>query len=228
MITEQIRRSNGDFIPSNADKLAHWAQNISEYITPARATKWGIPPTTMTELREVKLVNFLNAQNALTNDSSRGMIAHRNETKSELVTLLRLIIRFYLRRPEVDDTDLIAMGIPPIDRIRTPRIVVTEEVDFVIHIHGIRRIIVDFWQKGVEHSKSKPRGYSGAELIWNIGKERPNEAKDFSRYTIASRRPFTIDFTEEDRGKTVWVALAWLNGRGIRGEWSEFKSAIIP
>jgi hypothetical protein len=33
---------------------------------------------------------------------------------------------------------------------------------------------------------------------------------------------------EGQRGKTVQIALAWQNERGIIGQWSEYKSAIIP
>jgi len=29
-------------------------------------------------------------------------------------------------------------------------------------------------------------------------------------------------------GKTVYVASAWQNERGIIGQWSEFKSAVVP
>ena len=228
MTTLPTRRLSGEFIPRNAEQFAQWAQNLVDYITPSRATKWGIPTTTMTELKDVKLENFLSAQVDMTNDSTRSQIAFRNAAQRELTTLIRFIIRFYLRRPIVTDPELIAMGIPPIDHIRTMHKVVTEKVSFEILISGIRRIIVDFWQQGVEHSKAKPRGYDGAVLIWHIGNERPQEATDFQHHTMASRRPFIIDFTDEDRGNTVWVALAWQNERGIRGEWSEFKSAVIP
>ena len=228
MTTQPTRRSSGDFVPRNAEQFTHWVTNLVTYITPQRATKWGIPAATMTELKEVKLENFLNAQNDLPNDPNRFQIAFRNQAQRELTVLVRFIIRFYLRRPEVTDPELIAMGIPPIDHIRTMHKVVTEKVSFEIRISGIRRIIVDFWQQGVEHSKAKPRGYDGAVLIWNLGEERPHEAVDFQFHIMVSRRPFIIDFADEDRGKTVWVALAWQNERGIRGEWSEFKSAVIP
>jgi len=201
---------------------------MSAFFSALRATLWGIPTTTLSDFRSVKLENFFNAQAEITNDPTRSTIAARNKAQREATAVLRFIIRFYLRRPEVTDADLIAMGIPPIDHIRTMHKVVTEKVDFVIEISGIRHIIVDFWQQGVEHSKAKPKGYDGAVLVWNIGDERPQEAEDFLLHTMASRRPFAIEFLDEDRGKTVWVALAWQNERGIRGEWSEFKSAIIP
>ena len=37
-----------------------------------------------------------------------------------------------------------------------------------------------------------------------------------------------IHFDETERGKTVYVALTWQNERGIRGQWSDIKSAIVP
>ena len=222
------RSSNRDFVPTNAAQFAQWVSNLSAYITPTRATAWGIPVATLADFRGIQLENFLNAQEEIGNDPTRAQIATRNQAQREATAVVRFIIRFYLRRPEVTDPDLIAMGIPPIDTIRTMHKVVTEKVDFVIQISGIRRIVVDFWQQGIEHSKAKPRGYDGAVLIWNIGDERPPEAEDFQSHTMASRRPFTIEFADEQRGETVWIALAWQNERGIRGEWSEFKSAVIP
>ena len=228
MPTPNLRNSRGEFIPSNAELFEQWISNLSAYITPTRATLWGIPPATLDDFRSVKLENFLNAQADITNDPTRSKLAIRNAAQREVTAAVRFIIRFYLRRPEVTDGDLIAMGIPPIDTIRTMHKVVTEKVDFVLEVRGIRRIIVDFWVQGVEHSKAKPRGYDGAVLVWNIGDERPPEAENFMNHTMASRRPFVIEFLDEDRGETVWIALAWQNERGIRGEWSEFKSAKIP
>jgi hypothetical protein len=45
---------------------------------------------------------------------------------------------------------------------------------------------------------------------------------------LLSKTPYTLPFTEAERGKTAYVALAWQNGRGIIGAWSAIKSAIIP
>jgi len=228
MPTQVPRRSNRDFVPVNAAQFAQWISNLSAYITPQRATEWGIPTALLSNFRSIELENFLNAQEEIGNDPTRAQIAIRNAAQREATKAVRFIIRFYLRRPEVNDGDLISMGIPPIDAIRTMHKVVTEKVDFVIQIRGIRRIVIDFWQQDVEHSKAKPRGYDGAVLVWNIGEDRPPAAEDFLMHTMASRRPFTIEFLDEDRGKFVWIALAWQNERGIRGEWSEFKSAVIP
>jgi hypothetical protein len=45
---------------------------------------------------------------------------------------------------------------------------------------------------------------------------------------MASRTPHALEFDESERGKTVYIALAWQNERGILGRWSEYKNAIVP
>jgi hypothetical protein len=45
---------------------------------------------------------------------------------------------------------------------------------------------------------------------------------------MASHTPFTVEFPEEERGKTAYFALAWQNERGILGRWSDIKSTVIP
>jgi hypothetical protein len=51
--------------------------------------------------------------------------------------------------------DRIAMGVPNHDTIRTDHTVVTENVDFVIHLTTARQLSVDFWIMGEAH-KAKP------------------------------------------------------------------------
>jgi len=45
---------------------------------------------------------------------------------------------------------------------------------------------------------------------------------------MASRTPHALEFTEEERGETVYIALSWQNERGLTGQWSEIQNAIIP
>jgi hypothetical protein len=227
MVTHVVRQSNRDFVPVNAAVFGAWVHNINAYITPARAQQWAIPADVMDEFR-TKTDDFLTIQDSLPIDASRAQLAARNAAKRELTALLRGIVKFYLRRKIVADPDLIAMGIPPLDNIRTMRTSVTEGVEFVLRLNYFRQIVVDFWQQGVEHSKAKPTAYDGAVIVWNIGSEQPAKVADFKYHAMASRRPFTIEFADAERGKTVWFALAWQNKRGIRGKWSDFKSAIIP
>jgi hypothetical protein len=45
---------------------------------------------------------------------------------------------------------------------------------------------------------------------------------------MASRTPHLLQFPENLRGKTVYIAGCWQNERGILGAWSDIQSAVIP
>jgi hypothetical protein len=140
---------------------------------------------------------------------------------------LREFVNQFLRFPPVTNPDRAEMGVPNHDTIRTDHKVVTENVDFVIHLSSIRELVVDFWIQGASH-KAKPEGYDGAVIIWGLRDTPPDNPDELPRHTMASRTPYTLHFDEADRGKTVQIALAWQNERGILGAWSEYKSAIVP
>jgi len=117
--------------------------------------------------------------------------------------------------------------VPNHDTIRTDHKVVTEMVDFVLHLRNIRETMIDFWIQGETH-KAKPVGYDGAVIVWGTLDAHPQHTDDLIHHSMASRTPFALHFDETDRGKTVYVAAAWQNERGIIGQWSEFKNAIVP
>ena len=119
------------------------------------------------------------------------------------------------------------MGIPNHDTIRTDHTVVTEEVEIVLAVNTFRQIQVHFKIKGTDH-RAKPAGYDGAVIIWGILNSPPATHDELNHHTMASRTPFTLHFDETERGKTVYVAAAWQNERGILGVWSPILSAVVP
>jgi hypothetical protein len=59
---------------------------------------------------------------------------------------------------------------------------------------------------------------NGAERTATVGNARwliPVFAG--KRNTMASKTPHALEFTEEERGKTVYIALAWQNEHGLIG-----------
>jgi hypothetical protein len=56
----------------------------------------------------------------------------------------------------------------------------------------------------------------------------PANEKELTRFESTTRSPVVLNFREEDRGKTVYIAGRW-KGRGqTAGPWSGIISAIIP
>jgi len=243
-----------DFIPQNAAAFLKFAQGVVSYTSfrmgiliikpfeagmddkvesqsetrrPGSEEIWThIPETAYYELSG-RVAEFEREFNNTTIDSPRSQIVRRNEAQRQCESVLRYFVRFYLRNPVVTNAELTAMGIPPIDNIRTVHKQVNETVDFVFHIRGTNNVIVDFWQTG-HASKAKPRGYSGAVVIWALSEEEPENNEAYPFHTLATRTPYTIEFDNHDSGKRVWVKICWQNARGILGRFSEAKSAIVP
>jgi len=238
-----------DFVPQNVATFFKFAQGIlrvvddrmsfitagpsgSDDSSPSETRRPGseswthIPEAAYMELR-TQVNNLESALDATPVESTRAQIERRNETRRQCERFLRYFIRFYLRNPVVSNADLIEMGIPPIDDIRTAHKQVNETVDFVFHIRGTNNVIVDFWQTG-HTSKARPKGYSGAVIIWALSEEEPANNEAYPFHTLATRTPFTVEFDNHDSGKRAWFKICWQNARGILGRFSESKSAIVP
>jgi hypothetical protein len=76
--------------------------------------------------------------------------------------------------------------------------------------------------------KARPYGTMGAVVAWQVSQTAPACPDDLTRSQLATRTPHLLQFTEQERGKTVHIALCWQNKKGQRGHWSEIQSAIIP
>jgi hypothetical protein len=84
----------------------------------------------------------------------------------------------------------------------------------------IRRVIIDF--------RGKQRGILGIIIRYGIVDAPPTSVEKLPNSALASTSPYTLAFTEAQRGKRVYFCLAWQNTKGQLGPWSEFLSAIVP
>ena len=214
-----------DYVPKNAQQFREFMQNLLAYVY-KKKTAWSISMDRYNELSGA-FDSFNDLLEQATSSPTPANIHRRQEQQAEVTRLLRAFVNQFLRFPPITDSDRIEMGIPVHDTIRTDHFVVTENVDFVIHLSAIRELVINFWIQGADH-RAKPAGYEGAVIIWGVVDAPPENPEELTHHIMASRTPFTLHFDEEERGKTVYVALAWQNERGIRGAWSEYKTAIVP
>jgi hypothetical protein len=218
--------SKRDYVPRNAAQFSSFVKTLLNYVE-SKSSEWvHIPPVKISDLT-AKYNAFVTAFNAAQPPSRSPDVIARQEAQKECAKALRVFVKQFLHFDPVTNVDRAEMGIPKRDTIRTDHMVVTERVDYTIHLKGIRELVVDFKVQGSER-KAKPVGYDGAVIVWGIN-DKPSENSDaLNRHTLASRTPFTLRFDEADRGKTVSMALAWQNDRGITGPWSDYKTAIVP
>jgi hypothetical protein len=216
-----------DYVPYNAAQFSSFVKTLLNYVE-SKSSEWThIPPVKIADLT-AKYNAFATAFDAAQPPSRSPDIVARQNAQKECTKALREFVKQYLHFAPVTDVDRAEMGIPNHDTVRTGHTVVTEKVEYTINLKGIRELVVDFKVQGAE-SRAKPRGYDGAVIIWGLADKRvENPDGAMPNHTLASRTPFTLRFDEADRGKTVSMALAWQNERGITGPWSEYKTAIIP
>ena len=222
------------FIPRSDAEFNDWFSNLVNYVvskTSGPTPAWDhIPVRHVFEL--VAALDDWRANYTPTlGPHTPADIAAKNDSRRRSERIIRPFVRRFLHFEPVTNADRVNMRIPLHDKIRTDHVLVPEEVEFVLTISGIRVVHVDFWILGATH-KAKPEGYDGAVVVWYISEngEGPPEggADDFHEHTMASRTPHILEFPEEERGKTVYVALCWQNERGFTGRWSDIKSTVIP
>jgi hypothetical protein len=216
----------GDWMPHVRSAQLAMAKRWTEVLL-ARFAEWRIPEEMVLKLGELTAEAEALQDRANSPVGTKGDAARVRTAFAETVAYMRDIRRRTFFMPPLTEGDFADLGLQLPDTVRTPHVDVAEMADFVIHLRGIRELIVDFWIQGETH-KAKPHGYDGAVIIWDIRDAPPEHPADLANHTMASRTPFTLTFDETQRGKTVQIALAWQNERGILGQWSEYKNAVVP
>jgi hypothetical protein len=225
-----MSKASVDYIPQGHAQFGEFIGLIVNYVglrTQGPDPVWPHIPRERLENLADSARRFDEAFTRAAADPTPGNHLRRNEAQTEAAAILRVFVNQFLRFPPVSDSDRTSMGIHNRDTIRTSHATVTEFVDFVIHLHSARELIVDFWVRGAVN-KAKPRHYDGAVIIWGLRDTMPQFPEDLVHHAMASRTPFTLRFEETDRGKKAWVACCWQNERGITGAWSAYNSAIVP
>jgi len=223
--------TSGDWLPrKRADQLAMartWVDAL-----PGMKPMLGVTDAEIDELSDLVETVEVEEARLAASPGDRVIAARVAEAYKAMVTFMRRLRRRRFFSPPMLDSDWLSLSLRPPDTIRTPHINVTEAVEFELILRNIREIVVNFWIKGETH-RAKPHGYDGAVIIWDIydlrgGDVPPSNPHQLTMHTMASRTPHTLEFAEEQRGETVFIALAWQNERGHTGAWSEIQSAIIP
>jgi hypothetical protein len=151
----------------------------------------------------------------------------KNDAKKAAKAAVRPFVNQYLRFPPVTDEDRTAMGIPNRDPTRTPIGKPKTKPVFNVQVKGARSLTLPFHDEGTT-SRAIPYGMSGAVISSGIFDSPPANQKQLASTVLATASPHVLEFEEEDRGKRVYIAMQWQNERGVRGNYTDMQSAIIP
>ena len=218
---------SSNFIPTSDAKFNDWQGNLITKLQ-LGAKKWGIPTAQMTELENLKKefeIRYTTADNPATR--TRAAVTMKNETRKTYESAIRSLLKAYVTyNPTVSDEDRINMGLPIHKTSRTPVSVPATYPEYTVET-SLRQIIIHFRDAGKER-KAKPTGVGGALIRWDILDTPPTKAVELLNSVLDTASPYTLRFTENQRGSRVYFALAWQNTKGEVGPWSEIGMAIVP
>jgi hypothetical protein len=215
-----------DYIPQRDSELVAWSANFSSQVS-LNAPMWEIPPHEADDLRmAADTFAALHAQ-ADSPAKTSIIVAEKNAARDALITIIRTLAGFRLKNPVITDAQRIALGLHVHDTTPTTIPVPKTRPELDIDVLDFRRLKVLFHDMGSK-STAKPYGVNGAVIIYAVLDAPPADVSALTRSVLATRTPHILEFTEEERGKTVYVAICWQNEKGEKGPWSEIESAIVP
>jgi hypothetical protein len=216
-----------DFIPE-ADVLFNtWQANLLSKLS-AGAMAWNIPSTVIALLltKQARWATaFAVAQDPATR--TKGAVKEKQEARKDYESELRKQLKAYVTyNPLISDRQREDMALPIHKTTYTRAPVASDSPWLKARTDLLRHVTFDYG--GSETSKAKPDGQHGMEMVWEITSEKPSHVRNLTHSVFATRSPLTLEFDEEERGRTLWYAARWENTRGEKGPWSEILRIVIP
>jgi hypothetical protein len=219
-----------DNIPTKDSEFDDFYRNIVEVVdqkTGGNVPDWKhIPPDSLNEFHDAWNA-WTAAYEKIKGPHTSTDTAEKNRIRDSSKKNLREFINRFLRYPPVTAEDRANMGISEHDTTRTAIGVPQTRPEFSIVVKDIRRLALPFKDQG-SASRARPYGLSGAVVRWAVLDKPPAGPGALTNSKLATRTPFILNFTEEERGKTVYIAMQWQNEKGDVGGFSEIQSAVIP
>jgi hypothetical protein len=217
---------HGDYIPKKDSELVPWGANFTSKVA-ASASRWGIPSNEVVDLQNAYDAFVTLQKKADSPDKTTVIVAEKNAARKKLVDLIRALAGFRLKNPIITDAERVGMGLHVHDVTPTTIDVPKTRPELDLDVLDFRRLYAAFHEQGSK-SKAKPYGVNGAVIVYAVLDAPPADHGALTRNVLATRTPHVLEFTEEERGKTVYVAICWQNEKGQKGPWSEIESAIVP
>lgn len=215
-----------DYIPKKDAELVAWSANFTAGVT-ANAGAWWIPFDEVSALQTADAT--FAALHAQADSPLRNsvIVAEKNAARNVLVAKIRELAGFRLKNPVITRAQRTALGLHVRNTTYTTISVPKSRPELDIDVVDFRRLKIVFHDMETK-SKAKPYGVNGAVIIYAMPDTPPTDINTLTRSVLATRTPHILEFTEEERGKRVYIAICWQNEKGEKGPWSEIQSAIVP
>jgi hypothetical protein len=213
----------------NKDADFNVVQEVISSTADLNRTQWNLDSTWLDTELLPKKGEWATAWDAYQNPVTRTPLITftKTEKRKSYEKALRILVKGLQSNPRVTQDDLRNMNIAISSSTRTPVPKPTSYIDCFADTSVLRQVTIHFHDHAGE-SHAKPRGVHGAEIRWDVRDTPPTEVTDLTQSSFDTHSPYTLEFEESQRGKTVWFCLRWENTKGEKGPWGELTYAIIP
>jgi len=224
--------SKKNYVPRNNADFNNWFSNMIQYVeqkTSGRPPEWDHILKREEDALNAAYGDWEVHYTPTLKPHTSDVTDARNEARSRAEKVIRQFVQRNLYCEPVTNADRIYLALPVRDIIRSGHTVVNEEVEWHFEIRGIRQVHGHFKVFG-SPGKAKPEQYNCvvAYEVRDASEPPPQRPEDLTRRVNASRTPVTITFDETERGKKVYMAMAWQNDRKIVGKWSSIDWTYVP
>ncbi|MHC6203158.1 hypothetical protein ACYULU_08175 [Breznakiellaceae bacterium SP9] len=217
--------AHGDWISGKRTEIILRAKKI-EGILAIKGTVWGIPQAFLSAFSAAIAALDLAIVTATENNNTHNTEMVRT-AQVALVKEMRYMKSHYFLIPPLTDQDyrdLIGKEPKPSHTpLPPPTTIPVLRFDSSI----IRQITVYFQDEGSER-RGKPTGVHGVELRWAILDHVPTDINELINTEIDTKSPFTLRFSQEERGKSLYTCPRWENSKPQKGPWGAIGMAVIP
>ncbi|MDR1477364.1 MAG: hypothetical protein LBJ00_00300 [Planctomycetaceae bacterium] len=214
------------YLPRKDSELVAWSSNFVAVLT-QHYSEWEVPMQDISDLQILHDNFSLLHEQADSPNKTSVIVAEKNEARKLLTEKIRGLVDFRLKNPVITDAQRIALGLHAKSPSPTPVPIPTTRPELVIEVVDIRRLQISFHDQGSK-TKARPYGTNGAVVVYSILDTPPTSINELAKSVLATRTPHIFEFKEEERGKTVYLAICWQNEKGQRGPFSEIEKAIVP
>ncbi|MDR2628248.1 MAG: hypothetical protein LBC40_09470 [Dysgonamonadaceae bacterium] len=217
------------YLPNNDREFLSWVINFLKQLSQSLA-RFTFPADEYQKL-SAQRTDFSQKLEIAEEPSTRtkpSVLAKNISRKLLEKTIQQDVKEFLMFNRNVTDEDREDLGLPIYKTTRTPSAVAKDAPDVDVDSSIIGRLIFHFFEKGNSHKRGKPDGQHCAEIAWVLSDTPPVRWEELIHSAVDTNSPFTLQFENDQRGKTVYFALRWENTRGEKGPWSQIYSAIIP
>jgi hypothetical protein len=234
--------ATSDWWPSSFEKQLELARTWKTVLA-ANGAAWGLSTAQLAEL-DARTAGCEAADTLVRDDDTRANRAARKQAYQELEGFCREVKRMYLIEPPRTAQQIISMGLKPKDRTHTKKPAPQGFVELTVTYPGPHTVTVHAAQAA--GSPPDPEGANyGIRLYWGLmphggatveaalGPKReltrpPVNGDELPHSLFFRGKKKTLDFLQEDSGKTAYLCARYENSKGETGGWGVMLHVIIP